>query len=67
MTQSEYQTGKTISQRYIRRTAVVKVIATYIQNRILRVITSQGPVDGYPYFWMHDMMVDMVRKKVWAK
>ena len=49
---------------YVRRTAVVKVIATYIQKRILRVTLSQGPVEGCPYFWIHDMMVDMVRKKV---
>lgn len=66
MAHFQYQIGKTMSEMYVRRTAVVNVTATYIQKRILRVTTSQGP-EGYPYFWMHDMMVDMVRKKVWAK
>lgn len=40
------QTGQKIPGVYVRRIAVVKVIATYIQKRILRVITSQGPVEG---------------------
>lgn len=42
----QYQKGKIISGKYVRRTAVVNVIATYIQKRILRVTTSQGPVEG---------------------
>lgn len=38
------QTRKTVPGVNVRRTAVVNVMATYIQNRILRVVTSQGPV-----------------------
>lgn len=45
-TRLQYQIGETIPGVYVRRTAVVKVIVTYIQKRILRVVTSQGPVEG---------------------
>lgn len=56
--------GFPVKSKWYCSTAVIKVAATYIQNKIRDTVVSHVPVEGAPYSWMHDSKVAMERKKV---